>query len=54
MAERIGVYIDAASLPPGTDADVVAATALAVLDQFELDRPVRLLGVRLELEMPVS
>ena len=24
------------------------------LDQFELDRPVRLLGVRLELEMPVT
>jgi DNA polymerase-4 len=39
---------------PSIDADVVTATALAVLDQFELDRPVRLLGVRLELEMPVT
>jgi DNA polymerase-4 len=36
---------------PGTDADQIVATALAVLDQFELDRPVRLLGVRLELAM---
>ena len=35
-----------------TDLAAVTATALAVLDQFELDRPVRLLGVRLELEMP--
>jgi DNA polymerase IV len=35
-----------------TDADVVAAAALRVLDLFELDRPVRLLGVRLELRMP--
>ncbi len=37
---------------PSTDVDVITATALAVLDLFELDRPVRLLGVRLELEMP--
>ena len=37
---------------PGTDADVITAAALAVLDLFELDRPIRLLGVRLELEMP--
>lgn len=36
---------------PTTDADVITATALDVLDQFELDRPVRLLGVRLELAM---
>jgi len=35
-----------------TDADMVAAAALRVLDLFELDRPVRLLGVRLELRMP--
>lgn len=34
---------------PGTDADVVTSTALAVLHQFDLERPVRLLGVRLEL-----
>ncbi|MGB5112818.1 MAG: hypothetical protein WBO08_14895 [Mycobacterium sp.] len=30
----------------------ITAQALALLDHFELDRPVRLLGVRLELEMP--
>jgi DNA polymerase IV len=35
-----------------TDADVIVAAALRVLDLFELDRPVRLLGVRLELSMP--
>lgn len=37
---------------PTTDADVVVATALRVLDLFELERPIRLLGVRLELQMP--
>jgi DNA polymerase-4 len=37
---------------PSTDDDVITQTALAVLDLFELDRPVRLLGVRLELAMP--
>ena len=37
---------------PTTDRDVIVAAALRVLDLFELDRPVRLLGVRLELEMP--
>jgi DNA polymerase-4 len=31
------------------DEDVITAAALRVLDLFELDRPVRLLGVRLEL-----
>jgi DNA polymerase-4 len=36
---------------PTTDADVIGAAALRVLDLFELDRPVRLLGVRLELQM---
>ena len=36
----------------GTDADVITKTALELLDQFELDRPVRLLGVRLELAPP--
>ena len=30
----------------------IVATALALLHDFELDRPVRLLGVRLELAMP--
>jgi DNA polymerase IV len=37
---------------PTTDPDVIVAAALHVLDLFELDRPVRLLGVRLELVMP--
>jgi DNA polymerase IV len=37
---------------PGTDGDLVTQTALQLLDQFELDRPVRLLGVRLELAPP--
>jgi DNA polymerase-4 len=37
---------------PSTDAGIIAAAALRVLDLFELDRPVRLLGVRLELQMP--
>jgi DNA polymerase IV len=37
---------------PTTDGDVIVAAALRVLDLFELDRPVRLLGVRLELKMP--
>ncbi|HEX3288061.1 MAG TPA: DNA polymerase IV [Mycobacterium sp.] len=35
-----------------TDGDTVTKTALELLDQFELDRPVRLLGVRLELAAP--
>jgi DNA polymerase-4 len=37
---------------PSTDESVIVDTALAVFGQFELDRPVRLLGVRLELAMP--
>ena len=37
---------------PGTDESVVLDAALSVLGRFELDRPVRLLGVRLELAMP--
>ncbi|OBI18855.1 DNA polymerase IV [Mycobacterium sp. E2462] len=37
---------------PGVDRDTIVAAALRVLDLFELDRPVRLLGVRLELAMP--
>lgn len=36
----------------GNDAEPIVATALALLGEFELDRPIRLLGVRLELEMP--
>jgi DNA polymerase-4 len=34
---------------PTTGAEVVAARALVVLDRFELDRPIRLLGVRVVL-----
>lgn len=37
---------------PTTEAGVVTATALDVLALFDLDRPIRLLGVRLELAMP--
>jgi len=37
---------------PTIDPDVVVPAALKVLDLFELDRPVRLLGVRLELAPP--
>ena len=37
---------------PTTDADEVAAMARAVLDRFGELRPVRLLGVRVALEMP--
>jgi DNA polymerase IV len=39
---------------PTTDADAIVAATLRVLDLFELDRPVRLLGVRLELRMPAG
>ncbi len=35
-----------------TDLDTVTQTALDLLGQFELDRPIRLLGVRLELAPP--
>lgn len=38
----------------GTDFDLIKRTALDLLDQFELDRPVRLLGVRLELAPPAG
>ena len=37
---------------PSVDAQVITTAALRVLDLFELDRPVRLLGVRLELAPP--
>ncbi len=36
----------------GNDAELITQTALQLLDQFELDRPIRLLGVRLELAPP--
>src|SRR3954469_20529909 len=41
-------------LTAGTDGNLITETALQLLDQFELDRPVRLLGVRLELAPPPS
>jgi DNA polymerase-4 len=41
-------------LEPTTDPAEVARAALSVLDRFELFRPVRLLGVRVELERPSS
>jgi DNA polymerase-4 len=37
---------------PTTSADEVAAKAAVVLARFELDRPIRLLGVRVVLELP--
>jgi DNA polymerase-4 len=37
---------------PTTDPAIVATRALEVLDRFELDRPVRLLGARVLLELP--
>ncbi|OBA59542.1 DNA polymerase IV [Mycobacterium sp. 1100029.7] len=37
---------------PTTEPGAIVEAALRVLDLFELDRPVRLLGVRLELAMP--
>lgn len=36
----------------GNDPEPIVATALDLLAEFDLDRPVRLLGVRLELAMP--
>ena len=38
----------------GNDEQVITATALDLLRQFELDRPIRLLGVRLELAPPTQ
>jgi DNA polymerase-4 len=37
---------------PTVDADLITRTALDLLHLFELDRPIRLLGVRLELTPP--
>lgn len=37
---------------PGVDESIIVDTALSVFAQFEVDQPVRLLGVRLELAMP--
>jgi DNA polymerase-4 len=38
---------------PTTDPDVIAAAASTVLAKIDLDRPVRLLGVRVDLELPL-
>jgi DNA polymerase-4 len=38
--------------PPTLDADALERAALAALERFELDRPVRLLGVRADLVPP--
>ena len=35
---------------PATDADELLAAALAVLERFDHDRPIRLLGVRAEFD----
>jgi DNA polymerase-4 len=43
-----GVPLPAPTLDPAA----LEAAALAALDRFELDRPVRLLGVRAELAEP--
>ena len=37
---------------PSVDKDLIGETEHALLDQFPLDRPTRLVGVRLELHMP--
>ena len=36
---------------PTTDLEVISGTALSVLEKFELKRPVRLLGVRADLQL---
>jgi DNA polymerase-4 len=38
----------------GSDEQMIVTTALDLLHQFELDRPIRLLGVRLELAAPAG
>lgn len=62
VAERVAVTVRTRTfytrtkirkLPaPTTDRDLITATALDLLAEFDLDRPVRLLGVRLELTPP--
>ncbi|TDD33439.1 DNA polymerase IV, partial [Nonomuraea terrae] len=37
---------------PTTDPATITRTALAILDRFELNRPVRLLGVGVDYTMP--
>jgi DNA polymerase-4 len=39
---------------PTTDPDVIAAAAATVLAKVDLDRPVRLLGIRVDLEPPTT
>jgi DNA polymerase IV len=36
---------------PTTDLEVICRTAVTVLERFELNRPVRLLGVRADLHL---
>jgi DNA polymerase-4 len=59
---RVGVKVRSASFftqtreaklrgGPTTDLDVISRTALSVLEKFELKRPVRLLGVRADLQL---
>jgi DNA polymerase-4 len=38
---------------PTADADAVAEAAARALERFDLDRPVRLVGVRAEMTPPV-
>ena len=38
---------------PTADADLVAEAAARALERFDLDRPVRLVGVRAEMTPPV-
>ncbi|MBJ8347984.1 DNA polymerase IV [Antrihabitans sp. YC2-6] len=59
VVERVAVTVRTASFytrtkimklaTPTTDIDTIAEAALVVLDRFEVHRPVRLLGVRVEL-----
>jgi DNA polymerase IV len=39
---------------PTSDVEEIERAAVTVLDKFDLDRPVRLLGVRADLQMPAS
>ena len=52
IAPHMSDYPDDSSFRPVDLEPTNVAAALRVLDLFELDRPVRLLGVRLELQMP--
>ncbi len=49
MIELIERYRHVSVDPPCSDRTALTRAALAALGRFELDRPVRLLGVRAEL-----